>query len=134
MKEHRCKILVVNDHKDRRQMLVNLIQQQVGPKTCLEADSVHSASQAIDKQPVSFVIVEIAPHSKNSVRLAESIKLHCPKIPILAVSPERITDRDVDNSNNDIGLDKINRIMAGIQYMESLTNSGLSGFTVAVNI
>ena len=132
--DERCNILVVNDHDERRRMLVNLIQREIKPQLCVEADSVDSASETLKRQSVSFAIVEIRPGSRKGIKLAESIKLRCPTLPILAVSIEQDNFKYVNNPDKEVKEDGLNRILSGIRYMNSLTKSGISGFTVAVNI
>jgi len=129
----KSKILIVDDQPARRRMLVGLIAEQIEAMICLEADSADSASKALEHQPVDFAIVEISPHPAGRCGLAETIKLRCPMLPVLAVSTERYSLKSVDK-NREIAPEQSDRILAGIRYMDSLRKSGLLGFTVVVDL
>jgi DNA-binding NtrC family response regulator len=132
--DDRCNILVVEEHGGHRRNLVKIIEKEIKPKRCLEANNIESASETIERYSVAYAIVEIHPKSKKGMKLAEEIKLSSPMLPILEVLVERDDFNYVNNSDKKVTQYEINRIISGIRYMQSLTNSGISGFTVAVNI
>jgi hypothetical protein len=131
-----ARILVVGEHTGLRSRLMELVNREVGSGSCLQADSAEQAAKTLQNHRVDFAIVNVPVQHCRGPHLAEKIKLRCPAIPILAVSVTRQKlPRDgaaETESSQQLNPHTAERIVAGIRYMQSLSHSGVSGFTVVV--
>jgi len=131
-----ARILIVDEHRNLRNALTGLVKREIDCGLCLQADSAEQASKTLQNQHVDFAIVNIPVQRRRGPHLAEKIKLHCPAIPILAVSvtPQKAPHDGTTESERPQQLNPhtVERIVAGIRYMQSLSHSGVSGFTVVV--
>lgn len=73
------KILVVDDEKDLRRMLVRFLELE--DYECLEAKNGREAFEILSKEKVSFVISDIRMPGGDGVELLKSIKKRNPEIP-----------------------------------------------------
>lgn len=131
---HACgKVLIVDERPLVRQSLMRLVRSQIKSDRCLEAENAECARNALEKQDVDFAVVGCSMPNQRGPHLADRIKLACPSLPILAVqgnpSPSEQGTGLPENTGSSAGND---RILAGIRYVQSLTESGVSGFTVLV--
>lgn len=129
------RILVVDEHAGLRNALARLVDREINGGLCVQADSAEQASKAIRNQLVDFVIVNTPAQGPGKSHPAEKIKLHCPGIPILAVSvrqelpSDNITEK---RRSQQINPNTAERILAGIKYIRSLSHCGVKGFTIVV--
>lgn len=137
--EIKTRILVVNDRPTVRQGLMQLINQQVNLEVCPEATSNEQALDAVDKQQVDLVIVDVSSGCTKDVQLVEKIKLQCPTMPILMLSvhnkslnaecaAEKETEEYVENQQVK------EKIIKAICYVQSLLKTQVHGFTILVKV
>lgn len=127
-------ILVIEEKEERRRLLVDIIEREIKPRKCIEAESAETASQNVDQQSVSFAIIESHHFSQKDKKIADNIKLCCPMLPVLEVLIERDEFNCVNTPKKEVSKYEIDRIISGIRYVESLTKSGIAGFTVVIRI
>ncbi len=127
------RVLVVNSDLTMRKILVGFLRNQADTDKCYEADSIETLSVILENEPVDFSIVDFSIQKNECQRMAELIKLRCPNLPMLIVSanPHKAESPVVELLNNS---NQCNKLSEAIQYVRSLTGSGLKGFTVAVDI
>jgi DNA-binding NarL/FixJ family response regulator len=126
-----ARILVVDEHARLRKMLVDLVKEKTGIAFCLEAETADVASKTVDGQAVDFALVDISSDPGRGARLAELLRLRCPKLPVMSVTIEGKPAAQAIHKA-DISPEQIETILAGIRYMQSLIRAGLSGFTVCI--
>lgn len=125
------RVLIIDEHPTIRKMLVSLINEKFGVDFCSEAESIDVASETLNSQTIDFALMDISQNRRQGARLAELLKLRCPKLPVMTVSirQETVTGKKPEAP---ISAEQAERILAAIRYMQSLVRSGLSGFTVFV--
>jgi DNA-binding NarL/FixJ family response regulator len=144
MKEHQTsevptRILVVDDHPNMRQGLIQLISQEADLGVCLEAESTVQAWNVVDKQQVDLAIVDVSPGRAKDFELIEKMRLQCPSIPILiltahseAVNTGRVLEGEAGGY---FGHQEVReKIIKAIRYVQSLLRTEVHGFTVLVKV
>jgi CheY-like chemotaxis protein len=131
---HTCgKVLIVAERPLVRQSLVRLVRSQIKSDRCLEVENAECARNALEKQDIEFAVVGCSRPNQRGPHLTDRIKLTCPSLPVLAVQGNPYLSEQgthlPENTGSSAGND---RILAGIRYVQSLTESGVSGFTVLV--
>lgn len=131
-----ARILVVDEHPSLRSALTSLVGKAIGYGSCLQANSAEQAAMTLQSQRIDFAVVNVPVQCCRGPHLAEKIKLLCPAIPILTVSvkPKKTLHDGTTELKHPQHIDSLTaeRIIAGIRYIQSLSHSGVSGFTVVV--
>lgn len=79
-------IAVVDDHPLYRNGLVHFLENEKDFKVTIEADSVHSTLEALEKTSVSILLLDLSLRDSNGLDLLKDIGIRHPSIPILVVS------------------------------------------------
>jgi DNA-binding NarL/FixJ family response regulator len=133
------RILVVDDHPNMRQGLIQLINQEADLGVCLEAESTAQAWNVVDKQQVDMAIVDVSPGRAKDLELIEKMRLQCPSIPILiltahseAVNTGRVLEGEAGRyfENQEVR----EKIIKAIRYVQSLLRTEVHGFTILVKV
>jgi DNA-binding NarL/FixJ family response regulator len=85
-KEHKTRILIVDDHPIVRRGLVLLINQEADLAVTAEAENAEEALDDIGKQQFDLAIVDISLSGTNGVELTEKIKMNNPDLPVLILT------------------------------------------------
>jgi DNA-binding NarL/FixJ family response regulator len=92
MKEHngtsesRKKILIVDDYPVVREGLTQFINQETDLVVCAEAGNAKQALEAVEKQHVDLVIVDMLLRNTTGIQLTKSLKSKCPEVCVLILS------------------------------------------------
>jgi response regulator RpfG family c-di-GMP phosphodiesterase len=129
----KLRILIVDEHPGLRKTLTGLINEKIEVESCIVAENVEAASRAVECEPVDFALVDVSSSPKRSGRIAESLKLRCPMLPVMAVSIASKNTEDI-TSKKALRPEHSERILAGVRYMQSLVNCGLLGFSIFVKV
>lgn len=133
------RILVVDDHPNMRQGLIQLISQEADLGVCLEAESTVQAWNVVYKQQVDMVIVDVSPGRAKDLKLIERIRLQCPSMPTLilsahgeAVNAGRVLE---GQAGGYFGNQEVReKIIKAIRYVQSLLRTEVHGFTILVKV
>jgi DNA-binding NarL/FixJ family response regulator len=125
------RILIVDGHSGVRHGLVRLLEDESDLGTCVEAENAQQALEAIERQHIDLAVVDISP--------AERIRFHHPNLPLLTLSmgsvpPNAERSRSAEASEYAINRQATEKIVAAINYVQSLLRSRFSGFTVFVKV
>ena len=85
-REHKTRILVVDDHDIVRQGLIQLVNQEPDLVVCAEAENAGQALDALEKQQVDLAIVDISLEDTSGLELTEKMKLCYPNLIVLILS------------------------------------------------
>lgn len=85
-KEHKKRVLIVDDHPILRKGLSMMINQEPDLVVCGEAEDAHEAMEMIDKVKPDMVIVDISLPGVDGVELLKNIKTRFGDLPALVVS------------------------------------------------
>jgi CheY-like chemotaxis protein len=135
----RTRILIVDGHSALRHRLMRLLQDESDLGTCVEAENAQQALKAIEGQHIDLAVVDISPAGTTSVKLAEKIRFHYPNLPLLTLSMDSVSPNAERSFSGEASECAINpqateRIVAAINYVQSLLRSRFSGFTVFVKV
>lgn len=135
----RTRILVVDDHPDMRQALIELINQEETVAFCLEAGSTEQAWEIVDKQQIDLVIVHVLPARPEEIQLIEKIKLQCPTIPILMLSARNEAPGAGRTGRREGGgcienQEARDKIIKAVRYVQYLLRTRVYGFTILVKV
>ena len=83
--ENKNNILIVDDDLLVRQSLRKVIDQETNFTVCAEADDTPQALDAIDKQKVDFVIVNISMKGTKGVEVSKKIQSQHPNLYVLTI-------------------------------------------------
>ncbi|MHC4062236.1 MAG: response regulator [Planctomycetota bacterium] len=133
------RILIVDGHSAVRHGLVRILEDESDLGTCVEAENAQQALEAIERQHIDLAVVDISPAGRTSVELAERIRFHHPNLPLLTLSmgsvpPNAERSRSAEASEYAINRQATEKIVAAINYVQSLLRSRFSGFTVFVKV
>jgi DNA-binding NarL/FixJ family response regulator len=133
------RILVVDDHPNMRQGLIQLINQEAELGVCLEAESTAQAWKVVYKQQVDMAIVDVSPGRAKAFELIEKMRLQCPSIPILILTAhsEAVNTGGVleGETGGYFGHQEIReKIIKAIRYVQSLLRTEVHGFTILVKV
>jgi len=124
------KILVFESSDVLRRQLVELIRKQPDLGICLEAASSAEALEAVEKQQVSLSVVDIAAQDADSLELAQQIRMRCPAMPVLLLS---MADY-IQSEDETVDVRASEQITAALNYIHSLLESRVYGFTVCLKV
>lgn len=82
----KTRITIVDDHPIVLEGLAQLINQQVDLVVCSKAGNAKQALEAVEKQRVDLVIVDMLLKNTTGIQLTKSLKSKCPDIRILILS------------------------------------------------
>lgn len=85
-REHKTRILVVDDHAIVRQGLIKLVNEESDLVVCAEVGNADEALEAFEEQEVDLAIVDISLKGTNGLELTKRMKLHHPNLNILILS------------------------------------------------
>lgn len=133
------RILIVDGHSAVRHGLMRLLEEESDLGTCVEAENAQQALEAIEGQHIDLAVVDISPAGTTSVELAEKIRFHYPNLPLLTLSMDSGPPNAERRCSGEASECAINRqatekIVAAINYVQSLLRSRFSGFTVLVKV
>jgi DNA-binding NarL/FixJ family response regulator len=80
------RITIVDDHPIVLEGLAQLINQQADLVVCAKAGNAKQALEAVEKQRVDLVIVDMLLKNTTGIQLTKSLKSKCPDIRILILS------------------------------------------------
>lgn len=133
------RILVIDGHPAVRQELVQLINQGSSRAVGLEVENTGQLLDAFEKQRVDLVIVDVSLENTTGFRLVERIKLKCPNLPVLVLSMHNealYAENALPTAAKAyaINQEEAEQIIRAVEYMQSLLESQVFGFTVIVRI
>ena len=82
----KTRITIVDDHPIVLEGLAQLINQQADLVVCSKAGNAKQALEAVEKQRVDLVIVDMLLKNTTGIQLTKSLKSKCPDIRILILS------------------------------------------------
>jgi DNA-binding NarL/FixJ family response regulator len=82
----KTRIMIVDDHPIVLEGLAQLINQQADLVVCAKAGNAKQALEAVEKQRVDLVIVDMLLKNTTGIQLTKSLKSKCPDIRILILS------------------------------------------------
>lgn len=135
--EEETRIMIAGDYPPIRQALIQLISREADLGVCIDAENINQALDAIKKQQVDLVIVDISSKDMNSVQFAEAIKLQFPNLPVLILSindsaahSERSSQAEAEEHLLDEQITE--QIIKAVRYIQSLLRNQIWGFTILV--
>jgi DNA-binding NarL/FixJ family response regulator len=139
LQECKGRILVVDDHPAACQELTQLVNQEADLRVCAETNNTAQAFGSLDVQQFDLAIVGIFMDRKDSVKLADQIRMRCSSLPLLKLSIQDEVLKAARAARAQVGEYIINRktahkILEAVRYVQSLLNSGLCGFTILVEV
>lgn len=81
----KTRILIVDNNSAVRLGMIELINQERSFMVCAKAENSDQALEAIEKQQIDLVVVNISLEGMSSVQLTERIKARCPSLPVLVL-------------------------------------------------
>lgn len=84
--ESKTRILIVDDHPVVRQGLKQLINHETDIVASAEAENANQALEALEKEMVNLVIVDVSLNDTNGIQLTEKIKSKYPDLPVLILT------------------------------------------------
>jgi DNA-binding NarL/FixJ family response regulator len=132
-------ILIVGDDSIVRQELAELINRKPDIGICIEVGNTEQLRDTISKQQIDLAIVDISSNDTNGFKVADTIKLQCPNVPIvlLSVHNEALhTEHTLQAETKESLLSRqtTGQIIKAIRYAKSLLRSQIFGFTLVVNL
>ncbi|MHC4166959.1 MAG: response regulator [Planctomycetota bacterium] len=139
IREGRGRILVVDGHPAACRELTQLVNQEAGLRVCAQANNTAQAFGSLDVQQFDLAIVGINMSSRNTVKLADQIRMRCLSLPLLKLSIQHEALKAARAARAQVGEYIINRkaaqkIVEAVRYVQSLLNSGFCGFTILVEV
>jgi DNA-binding NarL/FixJ family response regulator len=86
VKDHRTRVLLVDDHAVVRYGMAQLINREPDIVVCGEEEDAANALSAIGKLKPDLVIADISLKDSSGLELMRNIKAQYPKLPVLVVS------------------------------------------------
>jgi DNA-binding NarL/FixJ family response regulator len=80
------KILIVEDHRVFRAMLVQLIEKELGMTVCGQADNIKEAMTLIEQTLPDVAIVDITLDGSSGLELIKDLKARRNRLPVLVLS------------------------------------------------
>jgi len=80
------RLLIVDDHPMMRTGLAQLIGSEPDLKVCAEADNARQGLEAVSKQALDLVLLDISLPDKSGLELLKDIRAVRPELPVLVVS------------------------------------------------
>ena len=132
-------ILIVSDYPVVRKGLVELINQKPDLGVCIEVESTNQSWDTISERQIDLAIIDISFKDTNSSRLADTIKLQRPDLPIILLSVNnRISHAEptlqAETKEPSANQQVTEQIIKTIHYAQSLLKSHIFGFTLFVNL
>ncbi|MHC4637025.1 MAG: response regulator [Planctomycetota bacterium] len=132
-------ILIVSGHPSICQRLVTIINQEPDIGSCMKANNTNQTYETISKQEIGLAIVDISFKDTNGFKLADTIKLQCPNLPIILLSRNDSTfnaEHTLQAATKESFANKqaTEQIIKAIRYAQSLLRSQIFGFTLVVNL
>jgi DNA-binding NarL/FixJ family response regulator len=133
----RTRILFIEGQCMVRRLLTALAAREPSLGTWFQADNAVRALEIIENSGINLVVVDISPACRACMRLIEKIRLQCPQLPLLTIS-EKEPSADSSGLSSPqtpaatVSLEAIDRVIAGINYAQSLLASRVGGFTLVV--
>lgn len=137
--ETKTRVIVVNERQNIRQGLMRLINQEANLGVCFEAMSNDQAPDAVDRQQVDLVIVDVSSGRTKDIQLIEKIKLRCPAIPILMLSAHNEVSSAECTSRRELreyieNQEARDKIIKAVHYVQYLLRTQVYGFTILVKV
>ena len=85
-REHKTRILIVDDHAIVRQGLIKLVNEEPDLVVCAKASNTDEALNALEKQQIDLAIVNICLEGTSVLELTERMKLCYPDLIVLILS------------------------------------------------
>ena len=132
-------ILIASDHPIVHKGLVELISGKPDIGICIEAENTNQYWATISKQQIDLAIIDISSKDSNGFKLADRVKLQCPKVPIvlLSVYDEALHAENTLQAKTTESLfnrEATEQIIKAIRYVQSLLRNKIFGFTLALRI
>lgn len=129
--------MIVGDYSPIRQALIQLIGREADLGVCVDTENTNRALDVIKKKLVDLAIIDISSKETNSIKLAETIKLQFPDLPVLILSTndtaahaERSSQAEAEE--HPLGEQLTEQIIKAVRYIQSLLRSKIFGATIFV--
>ena len=133
----KTRIVIAGSYHELCRGLMRFISEEAKLGVCIEADNANQTLDAIRKQEVDLVMVDISLRDADGIQLVEKIKTQCPGIPviILSMSNEAIYVKHTTH----VGARQIivnkkmtEQITKALRYAQNLLENRIYGFNILV--
>ena len=114
-REHKTRILIVDDHAIVRQGLKKLVDEEPDLVVCAKVGNADEALNALEKQQIDLAIVNICLEGTSVLELTERMKLRYPDLIVLILSMHD----DLPYAQRSLRAEAAERIIDAIRHVLS---------------